>query len=370
MKKIILVALVLPAVSAVMLIGRKSQAVAAKPQTVGKAPVFTLSSFDGNDISLSDYKGKIVVLEWFNDECPFVRYHYEKAGTMVDLANKHKDKNIVWLALNSTNHTTEKQNKDYAARHKLPYPILDDRLGVVGRAYAAKTTPHMFVIDTRGTIVYAGAIDNSPLGGKKEGVVNYVDKALAELTGGKAVSTKATKPYGCTVKYRKAPAVNLSSFDGQKVKLSDYKGKIVVLEWFNDECPFVRYHYEKVKTMIELANRYKDKSVVWLAINSTSHTTPEQNKEFADKHKLPYPMLDDRSGAVGRAYGARTTPHMYVIDTKGDIVYAGAIDNSPLGKKKEGVINYVGRALAELTRGKSVTIPATKSYGCSVKYPR
>ena len=120
--------------------------------------------------------------------------------------------------------------------------------------------------------------------------------------------------------------------------------------------------------MIKLVDKYKDKNVIWLAINSTGHLTTEKNKEFADKHKISYSILDDRSGKTGRAYGARTTPHMFIIDTKGMIVYAGAIDNSPLGRKKEGVINYVDKAPAELTTDKVVSIPNTEPYGCSVKY--
>jgi len=189
------------AVSVVILSGCESKEPAEQPQAAGKSPAFTLESFDDKEISLSDYKGKIVVLEWFNDECPFVKYHYETAPTMVKLANKYKDKNVVWLAINSTNHTTVNQNKEFAAKHNIPYPILDDRPGKVGRAYEATNTPHMYIIDTTGSIAYEGAIDNSPLGNKKEVVINYVDKALAELTGGKMVSTPKTKPYGCSVKY-------------------------------------------------------------------------------------------------------------------------------------------------------------------------
>ena len=169
---------------------------------------------------------------------------------------------------------------------------------------------------------------------------------------------------------KKAPALRLTSFCGKTVNLSDYRGKIVVLEWLNFECPFVMYHYRQPNTMVRLANKYKDDNVVWLAVNSTSHTTPEANNDFAEKHKLPYMILDDRSGKVGHAYGAKTTPHMYVINTRGNIVYAGAIDNSPMGKKREGVINYVDKTLAELADGKPVSTRNSKPYGCSVKYAR
>jgi len=169
---------------------------------------------------------------------------------------------------------------------------------------------------------------------------------------------------------KKAPVFTLNSFDGQTISLSEYKGKIVVLEWFNFECPFSRYHYGKANTMVKLANKYKDKNVVWLAVNSTTHTTIDKNREFAQKYKLPFPILDDRSGKVGRAYGATHTPHMFIIDTKGNIVYEGAIDNSPIGRTpaREKLINYVDKALAELTTGKVVSIPKTKPYGFTVKY--
>ncbi|MBC8471737.1 MAG: redoxin domain-containing protein [Planctomycetes bacterium] len=167
---------------------------------------------------------------------------------------------------------------------------------------------------------------------------------------------------------KRAPGFELNSFDGKTVNLSDYSGKIVVLEWFNMECPFSRYHHETKNTMIQLAEKYKDKNVVWFAVNSTNHTTPAANKTFAEKYKLPFSILDDRSGKVGRAYGAKTTPHIFVINPRGRIAYDGAIDDSPLGKKKEGVVNYVDNVLAELTSGKAVSVSNTKSYGCSVKY--
>ena len=174
-----------------------------EPTVARQAPDFTLKSFDGKTISLSDYKGKIVVLEWFNYECPFVLRHYGQKNTMVELANKYKDSNVVWLAVNSTNQVPPELNIQFAEERRLPYPILDDRAGKVGRAYGAKTTPHMYVIDTKGSIAYQGAIDNDERGRKRQGLINYVDKALAELTGGKQVTTTDTMPYGCTVKYAK-----------------------------------------------------------------------------------------------------------------------------------------------------------------------
>lgn len=166
----------------------------------------------------------------------------------------------------------------------------------------------------------------------------------------------------------KAPAFALKNYDGKEIKLADYKGKIVVLEWFNYECPFVRYHYEKELTMTKLAAKYRDKDVIWLAVNSTSHQKTDENKKFAEKNKIPYPILDDRAGRTGKAYKAQTTPHIFIISKDGKIAYSGAVDDSPLGKKKDNVVNYIDKALAELTEGKDVSISNTRPYGCSIKY--
>jgi len=350
-----------------------------------KAPNFTLETFEGKRVSLSDYRGRIVVLEWFNMECPFVQAHYGQNRTMVNLANKYKgpetqkDKGVVWLVINSTSHTTPEANREFAKKHKLSYPILDDRSGKVGRAYNAATTPHLFVIDRQGHIVYDGAIDNAPLGELAEGAqahVNHVDEVLAALSAGEEVAATRTKPYGCTVKYGKfggqAPDFTLESFTGEAVTLSELRGKIVVLEWFNQQCPFVKAHYTPDNsTMISLAKKYREQGVVWLAIDSTSFITPQAEREFSQQHNLPYPILDDRAGKVGRAYKATNTPHMFIVNRQGRIVYDGAIDNAPLGKVAQEAptgINYVEAALAETVAGDVVTIEKTRPYGCTVKY--
>jgi peroxiredoxin len=187
-----------------------------------------------------------------------------------------------------------------------------------------------------------------------------MQKALKERAG----NVEEIKKQG-----RGARDFEASSFDGKTVKLADYKDKIVVLEWLNLDCPFVQYHYDKAATMIDLAKKYKDKGVVWLAVNTTGQTTPEANRDFAAKHKLPYPILDDRSGKMGRMYGALTTPHVFIIKN-GVVVYDGAIDNAPNGQAIGGEkINYVDKALSELTLGKPVSTSKTQPYGCSVKYP-
>ena len=177
----------------------------AAEQKMTKAPDFTLTNYDGKTVKLSDYAGKIVVLEWFSYECPFARYNYEKTTAVNDLVNKFKDKGVVFLAMNSTGHQETEKNKEFAEQFKVSHPILNDSKGTVGKAYGAQTTPHTFIIDAKGNIAYSGAFDNAPLGKIPEGAqyINYIDKALGELTGGKAVSTAETKPYGCSVKYAK-----------------------------------------------------------------------------------------------------------------------------------------------------------------------
>jgi peroxiredoxin len=166
-----------------------------------QAPAFTLQDQNGKQVSLADYAGKTVVLEWFNAQCPFVQRHY-KEGTMQSLATKYAGDNVVWLAINSTSNATPAQDKKWVDRHNLSYPILGDSKGQVGQAYGAKTTPHMFIIDKSGKVVYDGAIDNDP-DGDNASRVNYVQKALDETLAGSSVSTPETKPYGCGVKYGK-----------------------------------------------------------------------------------------------------------------------------------------------------------------------
>ena len=186
----------------------------------------------------------------------------------------------------------------------------------------------------------------------------------------RTVRNRTARPDLIGPRLRQAPDFELSSFDGRKVKLSDYKDQIVVLEWLNPECPYSQFHYEKVNTMLGTAKKYRGKGVVWLAVNSSIKTTPEANRAFAEKYKLPYPILDDRSGDMARRYGARTTPHMFIIAKDGTIAYDGAIDSAPQDKKEPsaGKINYVDKALAELTLGHKVSLPNTPPYGSPVKY--
>ncbi|MEO6434930.1 MAG: thioredoxin family protein [Tepidisphaeraceae bacterium] len=166
-----------------------------------------------------------------------------------------------------------------------------------------------------------------------------------------------------------APSFSLQDQTGKTHTLSDYAGKVVVLEWFNNDCPYVVKHYSG-GAMNATAKKYADKDVVWLAINTTSGKSSDDNKAIAADWKIDRPILSDSTTEVAKAYQSKATPTMYIIDKEGKLVYWGAIDsdNSPDAKKIEGATNYVAKALDEVLAGKPVSEPKTKPYGCGVKY--
>jgi len=165
----------------------------------------------------------------------------------------------------------------------------------------------------------------------------------------------------------KAPNFTLVDQNGKTVSLHDFAGKVVVLEWTNPKCPVVQGLYAK-KTMLNLFNSYHEKNVAWLAIDSSSYATNDNDKTWADEQNIPYSILDDSSGVTGKAYNATNTPNMYIVSTDGTLVYEGAIDNARTDDKNAGSLNYVQQALDEIAAGKTVSIPQTKPYGCDVKY--
>lgn len=174
-----------------------------------------------------------------------------------------------------------------------------------------------------------------------------------------------------------APDFELPDLDGKLVKLSSFRGAPVVLEWFNPGCPFVKASHTK-GSLVSTAERHMKDGVVWLAINSAGPGKQgygaDANRAGKAAFKLPNPVLLDESGRVGHAYGAQHTPHLYVIDAQGVLVYRGAIDNSPDAEGESPVggklVNYVDAALGDLRAGKPVAVAETEAYGCSVKYAK
>jgi hypothetical protein len=183
---------------------------AAAAVAVGQmAPNFTLTDTAGKTVSLSDFKGKHVVLEWTNPGCPFVRKHYDGAN-MQTLQKESLGKGVVWLAINST----EEASGDYLAPAQLarwmteqkasPTVTLMDEHGTVGKAYGARTTPHMYMVNPQGVLIYAGGID-SIASARKDDIktaTNYVRQGLNEALAGKPLSVSSSRPYGCSVKYK------------------------------------------------------------------------------------------------------------------------------------------------------------------------
>lgn len=167
-----------------------------------------------------------------------------------------------------------------------------------------------------------------------------------------------------------APAFELKGCDGKAYKLSDFGDKVVVLEWMNQDCPFSNYVKGAGPRIKSLCEQYRDKGVVWLSIDSTHYQTAEKAAEYTRENKVPYPILMDTDGKVGRLYGARTTPHCFVIH-KGKIVYTGAFDNNPTGEKPQSECRgYVADAIAATLAGKEVPLPSTRPWGCTVKYKK
>lgn len=189
---------------------------------------------------------------------------------------------------------------------------------------------------------------------------------LLALTAGPALAAGAVGSVGSM-----APAFQLKDLNGKTHSLADYKGKVVVLEWVNPNCPFSDRHARE-KTMSSLAKKHG--SVVWLGINSTAaghkdYLKPAEHQAWAQKNGVNYAVLYDETGKVGKAYDAKTTPHMYIIDEQGKIAYNGAIDDDPSGRTAAAQrTNYVAGGLIAELAGKKVDPAATKPYGCSVKY--
>jgi len=174
---------------------------------------------------------------------------------------------------------------------------------------------------------------------------------------------------------QKAPDFSAADTSGKTQTLSQYKGKFVVLEWTNPDCPIVHKHYDS-GNMQKLQKEYTAKGVVWLSIDSSApgkqgnYSPAELSQTMKERNASPTAIIPDPSGSIGREYGAKTTPHMFIIDPTGNLIYQGAIDSisSPDPSDIPKATNYVQTALDEAMAGKPVTTPRSQPYGCAVKY--
>jgi peroxiredoxin len=226
MKSNLFMSMALSLVSAAAVLSEQPQQALAKDASVSQAseftstakvgqaaPAFTLEDADGKKHSLNQYKNKLVVLEWVNFGCPFVKKHYD-SDNMQKLQEAYTKKGVIWLSICSSNPDAQGYfkgaglKKEIEAHHSKATAYLVDADGTVGHEYGAKSTPDMFVIDKEGTLVYAGAIDDKATTDVKDvaSAKNYVKEALEEVIAGKKISTTSTKSYGCSVKYGKKTA--------------------------------------------------------------------------------------------------------------------------------------------------------------------
>jgi peroxiredoxin len=194
--------------------------------------------------------------------------------------------------------------------------------------------------------------------------------AAAALAAPRRASASAEAKVGTA-----APAFTAPATTGASQSLADLRGKVVVLEWTNHDCPYVRKHYES-GNMQALQRETTGQGVVWLTIISSAPgtqgyvTAPQADELTASRKAAPSAVLLDPKGTVGKLYGATNTPHMYVIDKTGTLVYAGAIDDRPTTRRADvqGANNYVRAALQSVAAGEPVKTPVTRAYGCTVKY--
>ena len=201
-------------------------------------------------------------------------------------------------------------------------------------------------------------------------------RGLAALAAGLfAAGIVATEAQAAAAVGQPAPDFSAVDTSGKTRKLSEFRGKTVVLEWVNPGCPFVRKHYNSAN-MPRLQKEFTGKEVVWLAVNSTEkaasdYLAPAQLASWMqEKSAQPTATLMDEEGAIGKAYGARTTPHMYIVNAQGVLVYAGGIDSIPSARADDikTATNYVRQGLNEALAGKPVSTATSQPYGCTIKY--
>jgi len=205
--------------------------------------------------------------------------------------------------------------------------------------------------------------------------------AVLVMLAGTAAHAAAEAPSPATLG-KPAPDFTLTDTDGQTVELRSLRGKTVVLEWFNPDCPFIK-HAHTQGPLKDFAQRTSSDKVVWLTINSNAPgkqgAGAERNRQAKTEYGIKNRVLLDETGRVGRAYGALKTPHVFVVDPKGILVYRGGVDNAPIGvvddqrphlpgHAKDALEPYLDYALTDLAQRKALRLPDTPAYGCTVKY--
>jgi len=203
-------------------------------------------------------------------------------------------------------------------------------------------------------------------------MIGWMVTAALVITGCSATAKGPVDDLASLEVGQAAPDFTLPDLSGTEHSLSDHRGKVVVLEWFNPGCPYVNDVHEPGGVLAEAPAELQGEGVVWMAINSGAEGKQghgvKTNQAARDKWSLGYPILLDEDGVVGRRYGAKTTPHMYVIDAEGVLRYQGAVDNHPMRERSGDHKPYARLAVQDVLAGRAVGVPRTRPYGCSVKY--
>ena len=357
-------------------------------------PDFALRDTNGTTHRLSDYRGKWVVLEWVNYACPSVKVLYgAPTRTLPTLQQAATSRGVVWFSINSTapgqrGHVTPQQGNAALSTHGArPTALLLDATGAAGKAFGVNVTPEVRVISPQGSVVYAGGVRSADATSPRP----YLRQVLDAATGGTAIPFATQPAQGSRIAYAgttsapaspsatgpKAPDFSLPDNQGMTRRLRDYRGKWVILEWVNYDCPFVKKHYAAShRNMQKLQARAAQHGIVWLCICSSSpgkqgHLTRAQVAARLQRlGASPAAYLHDPAGTVGRAYRARTTPGMRVISPQGTVEYAGGIDDIRSMRPQDVLRarNFVALAIADIVAGRPIAIKQSRSYGCSVKY--
>lgn len=358
------------------------------PEPGQPAPDFTARDIYGQTVKLSDYKGKIVVLEpllsprvtgGFNNR---TRQQYQ-SGAMPALQRRCASNGVVWLILDCSGirrqAPTDRKKAFASDKMTITDWIIDNPFPrSIAMQYRMEANPQMFVVNQEGVLAYTGAIDDSPAAeANASTTTHYLLQAVDELLAGKKVSVPHFAPVPDVVLSappvigQPAPDFEVKDISGNTIKLSDYRGKIVVLEVHNSKCTWNTIYCDSGLIPV-LQRQFASNGAVWLNLDTgLDRQSPADAKKDWARYKMTITawIIDDSTQSLCRRYGARVTPQMFVIDKEGALAYSGAVDGYPLSSFGRPELAYLRNAVSELIEGKKVSVPHVKPVGCQVMYP-
>jgi len=354
------------------------------PEPGQSAPDFTAKDILGKTVRLSDYRGKIVVLEPLvrGAVAEWSRKQYE-SGLLPAVQRRCVSNGVVWLLIDSSGirRQAPAYPKKAFASDKMTITdwVLDNPFPrSIAWLYRMQANPQMFVVNREGILAYTGAIDDGPSAeGDRSATTNYLLRAVDELLAGKKVSVPHFKPEPdhplspALEIGQPAPGFTAKDITGNTIRLSDFKGKIVVLEAHDSKCTWNSRYYV-TGLMPKLQRQFASNGVVWLNIDpGLDHQSSADAKKDWIRYRMALTawIIDDSNQSICRRYGVRVTPQMFVIDQNGILAYSGAVDGFPVSPSGRPEFPYLRNAVNELLEGKEVSVPHMKPMGCEVMYP-